>query len=86
METLRSLASGASAQLVVDAPRLVPLGAHDVQTARRLHLGPVRLGGVTGGLGLLHELRRDPRQERGEVGGLPVPEQQARRPLALGEW
>ncbi len=41
IETARSriaLAAGAAAQLIVDAPRLVALGADDVQTARRQYL------------------------------------------------
>src|SRR5690606_39192233 len=32
-----ALTAGAAAQLIVDTPRLVPLGTDDVQTARRHH-------------------------------------------------
>ena len=45
-----ALAAGAAAQLVVDAPRLVPLGAEDVQAAERDDL-------VVLGVALLLEVR-----------------------------
>ncbi len=48
-----ALAAGAAAQLVVDAARLVPLGAEDVQTARGQHLHLLR---VALGLELLEGL------------------------------
>ena len=39
-----ALAAGAAAQLVVDAPRLVALGAEDVQAAERDHLVVLGVG------------------------------------------
>ena len=39
-----ALAAGAAAQLVVDAPRFVPLGADDVQAAERDHFVVLRVG------------------------------------------
>ena len=39
-----ALAAGAAAQLVVDAPRFVPLGRHDVQPAERSHLVVLLIG------------------------------------------
>ena len=39
-----ALAAGAAAQLVVDAPRFVPLGGDDVQAAQRDHFVVLRVG------------------------------------------
>ena len=39
-----ALAAGAAAELVVDAPRVVPLGADDVEATRRDHLVVLRVG------------------------------------------
>lgn len=48
-----ALAARAAAQLVVDAPRLVPLGADDVQAAQARDVGLLRRA-----LGLVHRLDR----------------------------
>ena len=45
-----ALAAGAAAQLVVDAPRLVQVGADHVQAAELRHLPPLRLENVVEGL------------------------------------
>ena len=39
-----ALAAGAPAKLVIDAPRFVPLGGHDVQAAQRRHLVVLLVG------------------------------------------
>ncbi len=60
-----ALAAGAAAQLVVDAPGLVALGAEDVQAAERHH--PLALVGVE----QLLDVRELRRREEG-VEGRPV--------------
>ena len=52
-----ALAAGAAAQLVVDAPALVALGADDEQAAGRLHL-LMRLGDLVADLGLASRAAR----------------------------